>query len=123
MSTIEAGDNESKTTNPDETGSNLTRSTGDYENDENIVFLLQAAGGAPILKRRKWALPRSKTIGHIAEFLKKHMQLDSEQQKQLFLYINQSFSPAFDTTIGAVNDCFNSEGTLVIHYTLTPAWG
>jgi ubiquitin-like protein ATG12 len=92
-------------------------------NDEKIVFLLKSAGGAPILKRQKWALTRSKTIGHIAEFLKRYMQLDNEQQKQLFIYVNQAFAPAFDTTIGAVSDCFTSEGTLVLHYTLTPAWG
>jgi ubiquitin-like protein ATG12 len=104
----------------DETNSSSARLT---ETDEKIVFLLKAAGGAPILKKKKWALPRSKTIGHIAEFLKKYMQLDIEQQKQLFLYVNQTFAPAIDTTIGAVNDCFSSDGTLVLHYTLTPAWG
>lgn len=93
------------------------------ESPEKIVFLLRAAGGAPILKRKKWAVPRSKTIGYVAEFLRNHLQLDNETSKQLFIYVNQAFAPAFDTTIGAVNDCFNSEGTLVLHYTLTPAWG
>jgi len=109
MSTVEGDEISSSSTRP--------------ENDEKIIFLLKAAGGAPILKKKKWALPRSKTIGHIAEFLKKHMQLDDEQQKQLVLYVNQAFAPAFDTTIGAVNDCFATEGHLVLHYTLTPAWG
>jgi ubiquitin-like protein ATG12 len=103
----------------DETNSSTTH----QENDGKIVFYLKSAGGAPILKRKKWALSRSKTIGYLAEFLKKHLQLDSEQQKQLFLYVNQAFSPAIDTTIGAVNDCFHSDGTLVLHYTITPAWG
>ena len=93
------------------------------ENGEKIVFLLRAAGGAPILKRKKWAVPRSKTMGYVAEFLRNHLQLDNNAQNQLFLYVNQAFAPSYDTTIGAVNDCFHSEGTLVIHYTLTPAWG
>lgn len=93
------------------------------ENDGKVVFLLRAAGGAPILAKKKWVLPRSKTLGHIAEFLKKYMGLDNDQQKTLFLYVNQAFAPAIDTTLGAVNDCFSSEGTLVLHYTLTPAWG
>ncbi|CAF1107059.1 unnamed protein product [Rotaria sordida] len=123
MSTIESDKTEFKTVNFDETNLSSTRPSGDSENDGKIVFLLKAAGGAPILKKKKWALPRSKTIGHIVEFLKKYMQLDVEQQKQLFLYVNQTFAPAFDTTIGAVNDCFNSEGILVLHYTFTPAWG
>ncbi len=93
------------------------------ENDEKVVFLLRAAGGAPILKRKKWAVPRSKTIGYIAEFLKNHLQLDNETQKQLCIYVNQAFAPAFDTTIGAIYDCFRSEGSLVLNYTITPAWG
>lgn len=93
------------------------------ESKEKIVFILRAAGGAPILKRKKWEVPRSKTIGYVANFLRNHLQLDSAAQDQLFLYVNQAFAPAFDTTIGAVNDCFNSDGALVIHYTLTPAWG
>jgi ubiquitin-like protein ATG12 len=132
MSTVESDDSESATAsassalaNNDETPANSTRTgpTGDAEGGSKVVFLLKAAGGAPILKRRRWTLPRSKTMGHIAEFLKKHMQLDAQQQQQLFLYVNQSFAPALDTTIGSVNDCFSSEGTLVLHYALTQAWG
>ena len=113
------------TANIDEIGSNSSRSDRgiDSESVGKVVFLLKAAGGAPILKKKKWALPRSKTIGHISEFLKKYMQLDVDQQQQLFLYVNQAFAPALDTTIGAVNDCFTSEGTLVLHYALTQAWG
>ncbi|CAF1171121.1 unnamed protein product [Rotaria sordida] len=97
--------------------------SNDSEGGSKVVFLLKAAGGAPILKKKKWALPRTKTIGHIVEFLKKYMHLDTQQQQQLFLYVNQAFSPALDTTIGSVNDCFSSEGTLVLHYALTEAWG
>ncbi|CAF0715262.1 unnamed protein product [Adineta steineri] len=131
MSTVEGDENEplgnasnSAVTN-EETSSNTTRSgpLNDSEGGAKVVFLLKAAGGAPILKKKKWALPRSKTMGHIVEFLKKYMQLDSQQQQQLFLYVNQSFAPALDTTIGSVNDCFSSEGTLVLHYSLTQAWG
>ncbi len=132
MSTIEVDENDSSSVNAsnsignnDEININSTRSgpNNDSEGGAKVVFLLKAAGGAPILKKKKWALPRSKTMGHIVEFLKKYMQLDSQQQQQLFLYVNQAFSPALDTTIGSVNDCFSSEGTLVLHYALTQAWG
>lgn len=132
MSTLEGDDNESPSGQPatspgqnDETNPNPTRTgpSGDSEGGSKVVFLLKAAGGAPILKKKKWALPRTKTMGHIVEFLKKYMQLDPQQQQQLFLYVNQAFSPALDTTIGSVYDCFSSEGTLVLHYSLTQAWG
>ncbi|CAF2521286.1 unnamed protein product [Rotaria sp. Silwood2] len=132
MSTVDSNENESPSADPsnsavnkEEGDINSTRSgpSNDSEGGSKVVFLLKAAGGAPILKKKKWALPRSKTIGHIVEFLKKYMQLDAQQQQQLFLYVNQAFAPALDTTIGAVNDCFSSEGTLVLHYSLTQAWG
>jgi ubiquitin-like protein ATG12 len=115
MSTTEGDNSESSPTNAsnsagnsDETAASSGRAgpSGDSEGGSKVVFLLKAVGGAPILKKKKWALPRSKTIGHIVEFLKKFMQLDAQQQQQLFLYVNQSFAPAMDTTIGSVNDCF-----------------
>jgi ubiquitin-like protein ATG12 len=132
MSTVEGDENESSPVNPsnttgnnDEINPNTARfgPSMDSEGGSKVVFLLKAAGGAPILKKKKWALPRTKTMGHIVEFLKKYMQLDAQQQQQLFLYVNQAFSPALDTTIGSVYDCFSSEGTLVLHYALTQAWG
>jgi len=114
---------ESKIANPLRKGSSSAPLSGDAGSKETVVCLLKAVGGAPILKKQKWEFIRSKTFGHVAEFLKKHMQLDIQQQKQLFLYVNQSFAPALDATIGAVNDCFCTEGTLVISYSLTEAWG
>ncbi|UJR29167.1 hypothetical protein I4U23_010381 [Adineta vaga] len=131
MSTVEGDENETSgdASNPSvdkeekETGSIRNDISKDSEGGSKVVFLLKAAGGAPILKKKKWALPRSRTMGHIVEFLKKYMQLDAQQQQQVFLYVNQSFTPALDTTIGSVNDCFSSEGTLVLHYSLTQAWG
>jgi ubiquitin-like protein ATG12 len=128
MSTIEGDENENTLNlagNRDELAAASVRAgpAGDSEGGAKVVFLLKAAGGAPILKKKKWALPRSKTMGHIVEFLKKYMELDAQQQQQLFLYVNQAFAPALDTTIGSVNDCFSSEGTLVLHYALTQAWG
>jgi ubiquitin-like protein ATG12 len=129
MSTVDGDETESSPVNPsgnnDEANSIAVRfgPSNDSEGGSKVVFLLKAAGGAPILKKKKWALPRSKTMGHIVEFLKKYMQLDVQQQQQLFLYVNQAFSPALDTTIGSIYDCFSSEGTLVLHYSLTQAWG
>ncbi|CAF0867303.1 unnamed protein product [Rotaria sp. Silwood1] len=132
MSTVEDNENESPSTDPSnsavnkeegDTSSARSGPSNDSEGGAKVVFLLKAAGGAPILKKKKWALPRTKTIGHIVEFLKKYMQLDAQQQQQLFLYVNQAFAPALDTTIGSVNDSFSSEGTLVLHYSLTQAWG
>ena len=129
MSNAESEENESSAVDTpvgnEETtiSSARTGPAGDAEGGAKVVFLLKAVGGAPILKKKKWVLPRSKTMGHITEFLKKYIQLDPQAQQQLFLYVNQSFAPAPDTTIGSVNDCFSTEGALVLHYALTQAWG
>lgn len=104
-------------------GDEIISSSTQADSNGKVVFLLKAAGGAPILRKKRWELPRTKTLGYIKEFLKKHMQLDNDQQQQLLLYVNQAFAPANDTTIGAVYDCFCTEGPLVLNYTLTPAWG
>lgn len=122
MSAADCDDGDASATNKDESAGRA-EANGDGDSGGKVVFLLKAAGGAPILKRKKWTLPRSKTMGHIVEFLKKYMKLDPQEYPQLFLYVNQSFAPALDTTIGSVNDCFSSEGTLVLHYALTQAWG
>ena len=90
---------------------------------DQIVFYLRPAGSAPILRRKKWVVPRSKTFASLSAFLIKHMQLNPEEQKHIFLYVNQAFAPSLDTTIGAVHDCFHTEGNLVLNYSLMPAWG
>ncbi|CAF1039468.1 unnamed protein product [Didymodactylos carnosus] len=99
----------------------LKDDTSAVKNDPSkVVFLLKPAGGAPILKKKKWALPRTKTMGHIVEFLKKYMKLD-QSAATLFLYVNQAFSPALDTTLGAIllyNRLFVRDLTMSTAFTL-----
>ncbi|CAF1089290.1 unnamed protein product [Adineta steineri] len=120
MSRVEDNENESL-----ENSLNLsTKRFGpnDYsEGGSKVVLLLKPAGGAPMLKRERWALPNSSTVSDIVMFLKDHMKLDPQQQ--LFLYVKQSFAPSLDSTIGLVSNCFGSDGMLVLHYALTQAWG
>ena len=78
-------------------------------------------GNAPILKKTKFSLDRSKNVKWVAEWLKKYMKLDIKEQ--LFLYVNQEFAPSLDTEIGTIFDCFGLSNTLIFHYCTTPAWG
>lgn len=86
-----------------------------------VEILLNPAGGAPILKKKKFTLERSKTIKWLIEWLKKYMKLDIKEQ--LFLYVNQEFAPSLDTEIGTIFDCFGIRNTVIFHYCITPAWG
>lgn len=41
----------------------------------------------------------------------------------LFLYVNSSFAPAGDEVVGNLFACFAVDNTLIVNYSLTPAWG
>ncbi|XP_025083950.1 autophagy protein 12-like [Pomacea canaliculata] len=86
-----------------------------------VDVLLKPAGNAPILKKKKWTVDRHKKISWIAEFIRKCIRTETEDS--VFVYVNQSFSPAPDTDIGTLFDCFGSDGKLVIYYCRTQAWG
>ncbi|XP_051157832.1 autophagy protein 12-like [Leptopilina boulardi] len=86
-----------------------------------IDILLKAAGDAPIMKKKKWAVNPDKHIGSVGEFIKKYIKL--EQNEKLFLYINQTFAPAPDQTVQNLFDCYGTDGKLIIHYCKSQAWG
>jgi ubiquitin-like protein ATG12 len=86
-----------------------------------IEILLKPVGSAPILKKKKFILERTKTVKWLVEWLKKYMKLDSKEQ--LFVYVNQEFAPSLDTEIGTIFDCFGISNTLIFQYCTTPAWG
>ncbi|XP_006011318.1 ubiquitin-like protein ATG12 [Latimeria chalumnae] len=98
-----------------------TSSTEEAEAKKKIDILLKAVGDAPIMKTRKWAVEKSRTIQALAQFIKKFLKLDSAEQ--LFIYVNQSFAPSPDQEVGSLYDCFGSDGKLVLHYCKSQAWG
>lgn len=83
--------------------------------------MLKAVGNAPILKKKKFALERTKSVHYIIDWLKKYMKLDPKEQ--LFLYVNQEFAPSPDAEIGTIYDCFKTGTNVIFHYCTTPAWG
>ncbi|BFZ17259.1 hypothetical protein BsWGS_20298 [Bradybaena similaris] len=91
------------------------------KSNSKVDILLKPAGDAPIMRKKKWTVERSRKIAWVAEFIKRYIKV--EQSESLFLYVNQSFAPCPDTEIGSIFDCFGSDGKLVLHYSRTPAWG
>ena len=87
-----------------------------------ITITFRHVGNAPILKRNKFMLERTRNVHFIVEWLKKFMKLDLLKD-QLFLYVNQEFSPSPDVDIGTLYDCFRVGNTVILHYCTTPAWG
>lgn len=96
-------------------------STGSNSNPLKIEINLKAVGNAPILKRKKFLLDRSKNVKFIIEWLKKYMKLETKDQ--IFLYVNQEFAPSPDADIGTIYDCFKTGSSVIFYYCITPAWG
>ncbi|KAL5017977.1 hypothetical protein ScPMuIL_003699 [Solemya velum] len=91
------------------------------ESKTKVDLLLKPAGDAPIMKKKKWAVEYCKKVSWISEFLRKYLKF--EPSESIFLYVNQSFSPAPDTEVGTLFECFGSDGKLVLHYCKSAAWG
>ncbi|RNA41397.1 ubiquitin ATG12 [Brachionus plicatilis] len=107
-------DSDTKLTMPDSTNASSS-------NSNKIEIFLKAVGNAPILKRKKFLLDRSKNVKFIIEWLKKYMKLETKDH--IFLYVNQEFAPSPDADIGTIYDCFKTGNSVIFYYCITPAWG
>ncbi|XP_019724653.1 ubiquitin-like protein ATG12 isoform X1 [Hippocampus comes] len=91
------------------------------EEKKKIDVLLKAVGDTPIMKTKKWAVDRSRTVQSLSQFISRFLKLDANEQ--LFIYVNQSFAPSPDQEVGVLFDCFGSDSKLVLHYCKSQAWG
>lgn len=91
------------------------------EEKKKIDVLLKAVGDTPIMKTKKWALERGRTVQSVSQFISRYLKLSANEQ--LFIYVNQSFAPSPDVDVGVLFDCFGSGGKLVLHYCKSQAWG
>ncbi|KAK0523685.1 Ubiquitin-like protein [Tilletia horrida] len=86
-----------------------------------VVVRFKAIGNAPIMKTNHFRITAFNRFSVVIQFLRK--ELGWKQSDALFLYINASFSPAPDDTVGNLYRCFGTEGHLIVNYSSTAAWG
>lgn len=86
-----------------------------------ITVSFKAVGNAPVLAKSKLKIDRSETVASLAIFLRKRLRI--REDEDIFIFVASSFTPALDTEIGTVFDCFSAEGTLFLQYCTTKAWG
>ncbi|CAD6885553.1 unnamed protein product [Tilletia controversa] len=86
-----------------------------------VVVRFKAIGNAPIMKTNHFRITAFNRFSVVIQFLRK--ELGWKQADALFLYINASFSPAPDDTVGNLYRCFGTEGHLIVNYSSTAAWG
>lgn len=87
-----------------------------------IEVLFKPVGDAPCVKRAKWKVFRSDTLSTMTSFLFKYLSL-VPQEDRLFIFVSSSFAPSLDTELGTLYDCFSTEGTLILQYCKSLAWG
>lgn len=88
---------------------------------KKIEVRLQAAGDAPIMKQKNYKVDGEKQISWILAFIRKYLKL--EPQDNLFVYVNQAFSPSPDQTVTNLAECFGQDNKLVLYYSRSQAWG
>ncbi|KAI0990601.1 hypothetical protein GJ496_008051 [Pomphorhynchus laevis] len=77
---------------------------------------------APIVKNHRWLVNEDRSLLSVSTFFRK--QIDVKEDEAIFFYVNQSFAPPLDVTIGTLSDTFSGGSqVLTLHYALTPAWG
>eukprot|EP00668_Euglena_longa_P031746 GGOE01040993.1.p2 GENE.GGOE01040993.1~~GGOE01040993.1.p2 ORF type:complete len:137 (+),score=35.12 GGOE01040993.1:63-413(+) len=94
---------------------------GDHGEVPDKVFVQLEPVNAPILKQRKFKVSKDYEFAYIAQFLRKTIQM--QPQDPLFLFVNSTFAPCMNETIGDLWACFQVQGTLVVNYSPQPAWG
>ncbi|CAI8045476.1 Autophagy protein 12-like [Geodia barretti] len=88
---------------------------------EKITVSLSPIGNAPALKQKRFAVSREKNIGWLNQWLRKNLKCDAADS--VFVYIQNSFSPALDTDLGSLYDCYGSNGKLTLAYSKMRAYG
>uniref|UniRef100_A0A4W5MTI1 Ubiquitin-like protein ATG12 n=1 Tax=Hucho hucho TaxID=62062 RepID=A0A4W5MTI1_9TELE len=98
-----------------------TEDSGTADEKKKIDVLLKAVGDTPIMKTKKWSVEKGRTVQSLSQFISRFLKMEANEQ--LFIYVNQSFSPSPDQEVGVLFECFGSDGKLVLHYCKSQAWG
>uniref|UniRef100_A0A914H071 Methyltransferase HEMK2 n=1 Tax=Globodera rostochiensis TaxID=31243 RepID=A0A914H071_GLORO len=116
---------EANTTAAAMTATPIPMTTAPQKTPAKVTIHLRPVGGAPQLEAqyRKLATNPNQSVAHISRVLRKWIGLGPTDS--LFLFVNDSFAPFPEHTIGNLYDCFGSRDSrkLYLQYSLTPAWG
>ncbi|XP_048477066.1 ubiquitin-like protein ATG12 [Rhincodon typus] len=58
----------------------LTAEEAPEEPKKKIDVLLKAVGDTPIMKKKKWAVERSRTVQGLGQFIKKFLKVEADEQ-------------------------------------------
>ena len=95
------------------------------KSEKKVTITFNSVGNAPLLKSKvsKVNTQPTTTIAKIREYLLKLLAPGGVADETLFMFINSSFQPTPDATVGSLSRCFFDGESLVIQYALMVAWG
>jgi len=89
--------------------------------DLGVKVHLKAIGTAPVLKKSKFKVNSQERFATIITFLRRQLALGGGDT--LFCYLHSAFAPSPSVRIEDLFRSFHSEGELVVHYSLSNAFG
>lgn len=99
-------------------GENLVK-----ESDKKVIVMLRAVGNAPVLNQPKFSISGTTRIAGLYDYLKKLLKSAIGENDNLFLYVNNNFSPSLNAFLIDLSNNYSVNGQLIISYALTEAWG
>mmetsp|Transcript_13210 Transcript_13210/g.28290 ORF Transcript_13210/g.28290 Transcript_13210/m.28290 type:complete len:91 (-) Transcript_13210:1015-1287(-) len=88
------------------------------QQDDKVVVVFRAAGGAPILQQSKVKVSSDSKFSKLVMFLRKQLKTDT-----VFVYLREAFIPTLDDDIALLTQAYGIDGKLHVNYAMTPAWG
>ncbi|GLC34683.1 hypothetical protein PLESTF_000009200 [Pleodorina starrii] len=85
---------------------------------EKVVVVFRAAGGAPILQQSKVKVSLDSKFSKLVLFLRKQLKTDT-----VFVYLREAFIPSLDDEVSVLTQAYGIDGKLHVSYAMTPAWG
>lgn len=85
------------------------------------MHVVRVGGGKPLLDKKRYGFQASQPWGAFVAVLRHLMKLAPSES--LFVYLKGAFSPAPNQLVGDLHRIFGVDGELVVHYSLTPAYG
>ncbi|KAG0303116.1 hypothetical protein BGZ98_006985 [Dissophora globulifera] len=86
-----------------------------------VVVRFKGVGGVPVMKNNLFKITGNRKFSAVIQFLRK--EINYKNSDPLVFYVNSAFSPAPDEIVGDLFQCFGTDGTLIVNYSVEPAWG
>lgn len=87
----------------------------------SVKIFLKPVGSAPVLAKNKFKCPPAEKFATVITFLRRQLAL--RDGDSLLCYLHSAFAPTPAAQIGDLFTAFGSDGELVVHYSLSSAYG